>query len=267
SDTKQWKKAVEVIQRIANLEKDPIRKGKYQHAAARILRDEVKSLDDSIEAFNIALDFYFQQPEKITEANFQEYLKAFEAIDKICTGKKDFKAQERNYRRMLKRMPKDGHDQIKIALWHALGEIYRSRLQQFPAAIQAFEVATQLDPDNLGRHEILAELYVMGGQDYSQKAIQEHMTLVKKDPFRVDSSKALPRIHNQTRQYDRRWCMCSAVALLQRADADEMQFYEQFKQKGFVRARSRLTDEMWVKDVFHPEEDRYIGAIFAAFYQ
>jgi hypothetical protein len=69
------------------------------------------------------------------------------------------------------------------------------------------------------------------------------------------------------RQYDRAWCMCSALAFLQRADADEMQFYEQFKQKGFVRAKTRLTDEMWVKNVFHPEEDRYIGAILGAVYQ
>ena len=37
-----------------------------------------------------------------------------------------------------------------------------------------------------------------------------------------------------------------------------MQFYEQYKQKGFVRAKARLTDEMWAKLVFHPDEDRYI---------
>jgi hypothetical protein len=34
-----------------------------------------------------------------------------------------------------------------------------------------------------------------------------------------------------------------------------------------VRAKARLTDEMWAKNVFHPEEDRFIGAIFAAVWQ
>ena len=113
SETKQWKKAVEIINQIADLEKDPIRRGKYYHAAARILRDEVKSTDEAIDMFNQALDQYFAAPDKITDTNFAEYLKAFEAIDKICTGKKDFKTQERNYRKMLKRMPADGprHDQ------------------------------------------------------------------------------------------------------------------------------------------------------------
>ena len=52
SETKQWKKAVEIIERIAELETDPIRSGKYYHAAARICRDELKSLDDAIEYFN-----------------------------------------------------------------------------------------------------------------------------------------------------------------------------------------------------------------------
>ena len=72
------------------------------------MRDEVKSTDEAIEMFNTALDHYFAAPEKITEQNFAEYLKAFEAIDKICTGKKDWKTQERNYRKMIKRMPADG---------------------------------------------------------------------------------------------------------------------------------------------------------------
>ena len=93
------------------------------------------------------------------------------------------------------------------------------------------------------------------------------MMLIKRDPFRVDSYKALRKIYMDTRQYDKAWCMCSALAFLQRADADEMQFYEQYKQKGFVRAKARLTDEMWAKNVFHPDEDRYIGAIFAAVWQ
>jgi len=267
SETKQWKKAVEIIGQIADLEKDTVKKGKYYHAAARILRDEVKSLDEAIDMFNIALDNYFDKPDKVTETTMSEYLKAFEAIDKICTSKKDFKTQERNYRKMVKRMPQNGFNGIKVMLLHALGEIYRSRLKEFKSAIGAFELAVQLEPENLGRHEILAELYVMGGPDYSTQAVKEHMTLIQKDPFRVDSYKALRKLYMELRQYDRAWCMCSSLAFLQRADADELGFYEQYKQKGLMRAKSRISDEVWAKNVFHPEEDRYIGAIFAAVFQ
>jgi tetratricopeptide (TPR) repeat protein len=267
SETKQWKKAVEIITQIAELEKDGIRRGKYHHAAARILRDEVKSQDEAIDAFNTALDSYFQDPSKVNEQNISEYLKPFESIDKLCTGKKDWRTQERNYRKMIKRLPADGLLTIKVALWHALGEIYRTRLKEYRTAIQAFEVAVNLEPGNAKRHEILAELYVMGGPEYAPQAVKEHMTLIRQEPFRVESYKALRRLYMDLRQYDRAWCMCSALAFLQRADAEEMQFYEQYKQKGFVRAKSRLTDEMWHKNVFHAEEDRYISNVFAAVYQ
>jgi tetratricopeptide (TPR) repeat protein len=266
-ETSQWKKMIEILVRITDLEKDPLRRGKYFYTAAVIYRDELKALDEAIEFFNKALDCYFEKPDGITPANFQNYLKAFEAIDKICTGKKDWKNQERNYRKMLKRFPQEGHEQIKIALWHALGEIYRSRLREFGAAMSAFEVAVKLEPGNLQRHEILAELYVVAGPDHAQKAVAEHMILIRNNPFRIESYKALRKLYMDVRQYDKAWCMCSALNYLQRADAEELAFYEQYKQKGFVRAKQRLTDEMWVKNLFHPDEDRYIGAIFGAVWQ
>ncbi|MCS6914793.1 MAG: tetratricopeptide repeat protein [Myxococcales bacterium] len=265
--TEQWKKAIEILNRIAAIEKDPLRRGKFYYTAAVIFRDALKSSDEAIDYFNMALDAYFEKPELIPAAKFQEYLKPFEAIDKICTTKKDWKNQERNYRKMIKRMPPSGHEQVTVALWHALGEIYRSRLREIPAAIQAFEVAAKLDPDNAKRHEILAELYILAGPDYADKAVAEQMLLISKDPFKIDSYKALQKIYMNSRQYDRAWCMCAALVYLQRADADETQFFEQYKPKGLVRAKARLTDEMWNKYVYHPDEDRFIGNIFAAVYQ
>ena len=264
--TEQWKKAIEILQKLAQLEHEPLRRGKFYYTAAVIFRDALKATDESIEQFNLALDSYFEKPENIPSGRFQEYLKPFEAIDKICTNRKDWKAQERNYRKMIKRMPKTGQEQVTVALWHALGEIYRSRLKDINAAIQTFEVAVGLEPDNLKRREILGELYIVGGPDFLDKAVKEQMFLIEKDPYRIDSYKALRRIYMDSRQYDKAWCMCAALTYLQRADADEQQFYEQYKSKGLVRAKSRLTDEMWAKYVYHPDEDRFIGAIFAAAY-
>jgi tetratricopeptide (TPR) repeat protein len=54
--TKQWKKAVEVIQRITAIEKDTAKLAKYYYTIAAIFRDEIKDLDQAIAAFNQALD-------------------------------------------------------------------------------------------------------------------------------------------------------------------------------------------------------------------
>src|SRR6185503_20634588 len=98
-------------------------------------------------------------------------------IDKIMIAKKDWKNQERNYRKMIKRIgqePTDERKRTAVALWHALGEIYRSRLKDFKSATAAFEVCVQLDPDAIARYQILAELYQMSGPEAYEKAVKAY---------------------------------------------------------------------------------------------
>jgi golgin subfamily B member 1 len=76
--------------------------------------------------------------------------------------------------------------------------------------------------------------------------------------------KTLRRLFLEMRQYDRAWCVSSALVFLRKADPEETQFYEQYRAKGFVRARARLTEELWQKNVYHPDEDRYLSHVFAA---
>src|SRR5262249_52419797 len=45
------------------------------------------------------------------------------------------------------------------------------------------------------------------------------------------------------------------------------QFYEQYRQEGFVWAKQRLTDVLWFKAIFPSHQDRFVGAILAAIWQ
>ncbi|MCE9573275.1 MAG: tetratricopeptide repeat protein [Deltaproteobacteria bacterium] len=271
TETKQWKKVVETIERFIALEADSVRKGAYYMAAGTIARDELKALDEAMDYYNASLDNFFANPGKLPAAMFTRALKAFENIDKITTTKRDWKTQERNYRHMIKRLGKPGEhgeqiDKLRISLLDALGEIYRSRLKSYKEAIGAFELATNLDPENQGRAEIMAELYLVAGPDYAEKAIEQHMKMLRVEPFKYDSYKALRRIYMDTHQYDKTWCLCNTLAFLKKADQDELQFYEQYKPRGLVKAKSMMSNESWGKLV-HPDENRYIGAIFAAVWQ
>jgi hypothetical protein len=154
-----------------------------------------------------------------------------------------------------------------VALWHGLGEIYRSRLKDYKSATAAFEVAVQLDPDGVARHQILAELYQLSGPDSYDKAVAAYRHLVKVSPdfgAMATHMKTLRRLYMETRQYDRAWCVTSAMAFLRKADPEEQQFFEQYRPKGFARARARLTEELWQRNIYHPDEDRYISHVFAA---
>jgi tetratricopeptide (TPR) repeat protein len=256
SDTKQWKKAMEILGKLAELEEGKV-KARYLVAAGNIANYELKSTDEAVDLYNTALD---SDPDD---------LKAFERIDKILTAKKDWKNQERNYRKMIKRFGSEPTPERKptvIALWHALGEIYRSRLKDYKSATAAFEVCVQLDPDGVGRHQILAELYQLSGPESYDKAVGAYRHLVKTAPDFAAMAvhmKTLRRLYMEMRQYDRAWCVTAALSFLRKADGEEQQFHEQYKPKGFARARSRLTEELWLRNIYHADEDRYVSSIFA----
>ena len=263
TETKQWKKAVETIERFIALEPDSVRKGLYYNAAATLCRDELKSLDEAVEYYNKALDSFFANPEKLPESQIPRALKAFEAIDKVLTTKRDWKAQERAYRDMVKRLPKQDtpmFHKLRVGLFDGLGEIYRSRLKHYQSATSAYEVSQQLDPknelrpDGTDRAEILAELYLVAGPDYTDKAIEQHMRMLRNEPFKYDSYKALRRIYMDAHQYDKTWCVCNTLSFLKKADADELQFYEQYKPRGLVKAKNVMSQDTWNKMVHRRRE-------------
>ena len=128
----------------------PPERARYLVAAGNILHYELGDSDAASELYERALD---DDPAD---------LKTFERLDKILTASKDWKEQERAYRRMIKRIgtTTDPDKQAALLLlWRGLAEIYRTRMQDPQSAIAALEVCIQLDPESLPEQEALAELY------------------------------------------------------------------------------------------------------------
>jgi hypothetical protein len=63
------------------------------------------------------------------------------------------------------------------------------------------------------------------------------MKMLRDEPFKYDSYKALDTIYRDAHQYDKRWCMCATLAFLKKADQEQLQFYEQYKPRGLVKAK------------------------------
>jgi tetratricopeptide (TPR) repeat protein len=200
---------------------------------------------------------------------YPDDLKPFERIDKIMTAKKDWTNQQRAYRRMIKRLGAEVPPEkrsTQIALWHALGEIYRSRLKDYRAAGEAFEVCARLEPDNMPRHQILAELYQMQGPEAYDKAVREWRVILKRTQdiaAMVPILKTLRHLYSEMGKYDQVWCTASVLAYLRQADAEELRFHEQYKLKTLSRVKARLNEELWQKYIYHSDEDRYISLILA----
>jgi tetratricopeptide (TPR) repeat protein len=249
--SQQWDRMIEVITRISDLDDRPEVKAKYAYTVGVIHRDELNDPEAAIGKFNEALDYDIDQ------------LKAFEAINKLLTERKDWKQLERAFRKMLHRVVGKGRPDLEFNLWHNLGIIYRDRQKEFDNAAEAFKMASNLQPDNLTEHQILAELFAIMPERVGD-AIEEHQYLLREDPYRVDSYRALYKLYFDARAYDKAWCLAATLTFLQRADDEQRQFYEQYKQSGPIRPASRVDNERWLRDLFHPEEDLYLSKMFEA---
>jgi tetratricopeptide (TPR) repeat protein len=250
--SRQWSEAVEILGRLIEQEPDPKKQAKYHYTVAVIQRDEVGDTAAAVESFDAALDADVKM------------LKAFEAIDRIHTQEKSWKELERAYRRMLRRVTEndDGEmEKIKILLWQNLGEIYRSRLGHLQSAIGAFEAAVGLNPGDEKLRLILAELYQRSGE-HPDGAIEQHKELIKIDPFRIESYRALWKAYMQKKQYDRAWCMAGALSFLQNANEQEEKFYRQYLGQNLKVAKGTFNQEMW-KLIYHRDQDMLMSMILS----
>jgi len=257
TDTKQWKQSVQLLARLTTLADDATR-GPYFVAAGNILAEELHARAEAIEAFEQALD---ADPHD---------LKTFERIDQLVTEAHDWKTEERIYRRQIKRLgsaelPPDKRPAL-VALWHGLGEIYRTRLKDGPAAVAAFEVAAGLDPDSIERRRALAELYRLSGPEAYPKAVGEHQAILSRAKSAAEMEpdlRMLVRLFVEMGTLDQAHGAAAALVLIGKADAEERALYQQYRPNGVVRAHARLTEEVWQKQIYHPEEDWALSQILA----
>jgi tetratricopeptide (TPR) repeat protein len=253
-ENKQWDELISIIDRIVELETDGLRRSRYNYTAAVVLRDNLQAQDEAIDRFNVVLD------------DDPTYLKAFQAIDALVTKTKDWKSLERSYRKMIKRLPATGQEELTLALWSNLGEIYRTRLNNFQSAAEVFTiVATQFEPNNPKWQIVLAELYErlleQNPTEFAPKAVAAHQALIAQEPYRIESYHALYNIYKQSNQVDKAWCVSQALAFLKKANDEQQQLYERHRPEVFTRARQRLSETTMRKHVFHPDQDPYLTGI------
>jgi tetratricopeptide (TPR) repeat protein len=243
-----WQKMIDTLQSISDLESAPERKARYFYTMAQLYRDKLDDHDRAVELFNEALD---QNP---------SLLEGFERINKILTQQKNWKQLERNYRKMLHRIAGKGNTDLEYNLWHQLGLIYRDRISETEPAMEAFKMASSLRPEDLTERQILSELYE--ANERYDDAIKEQRAILEQDALRVDPYRALYRLYLHKQTYDEAWCVAAAICFMHKADAEEQRFFEDYKPQGMLAVRGRLTNDHWVRHLFHADENLYVSKVF-----
>ena len=244
----EWQKMVDVLDAIMEIDSRPKLHAKLLNTQAQIYRDMLEDSERAVELFNAALD---------ADPNF---LQAFERINKILTKEKNWKQQERSYRKMLLRIKDKGKPELEHQLWSQLGIIYRDRMGRMNEAIEAFRMSASYKTEAPNERKILAELYE--ATERWDDAIKEQRRLLEIDPLASEPYRALYKLYLHKQTYDQAWCIASALSFMKKADAQTEQFYQDYRPQGVPQVSGRLGAEHWARALNHPNEDAHLSRIF-----
>ncbi|MBL8719692.1 MAG: tetratricopeptide repeat protein [Myxococcales bacterium] len=251
SEGEDWSKLVEVVLRLGDLTTDPKAKGKYLMTAAIVTDRQLKHPTDAAELY-----------ERVVDADPSND-KALEEAIRLRKEQGDHAANERLLRTRQTRAKAAGDKVGQLSALDALGDLYHRQLGQVDEAIEAYEQAQALDPENHDRNEILATIYASDASRFLEKAVKAQTAILKKNPYRAESFKLLRKLYTQAKRADAAWCMCQVLTCLNLAEADEERFYKRHRTETAAAAQDRLNNDEWNTVMRHPDRDPLLTAIFA----
>ncbi|RME22440.1 MAG: hypothetical protein D6806_12980 [Deltaproteobacteria bacterium] len=237
-ETGQFQKAVDTLERIVEVESRPSKLVEYHKQAAEFLAAELGNDTEAVEHLNKALDI---DPSQVA---------CFSRIVQILRARKDWQGLKQNYIRMIKRLPVEAR-RTKLALWKDLGELCRVVLRNLNESIDAYRMVTTLDPSDSESLAILGDL-LAARPDTRLEAIETHHKVLKMAADRVASYRALWKLYNQQKDYDKVFALASILRYLKKADEEERKIYNYFSRKAPQLASRAISDRMWDSMLAHP---------------
>lgn len=251
SEEKDWTKLVEIVLRLAEFVDDPKQKVKYLHTAAIVTARQVGDVARALEFYEQVLKLEPRFDKATSEAVELERERAnWEGVDRLLRRRLDAATDADDKASML-----DAFEQ--------LGRLYEKNMGLIDQAIDAYEAAQTLEPENQARSELLGKLYATDPEKYLEKAVVSQALLLRQNPFRAESYKALRRLYTETKQADASWCLCQTLSVLHLAEPDEERFYKRMRSDTAAPAQSTLGDEEWLSKLMHADADPLLTSVFA----
>jgi tetratricopeptide (TPR) repeat protein len=251
SEEKDWSKLIEVVLKLASKVDDKKQKAKYVHTAAIVCGRQLQDLDQAIAYYDQVLEL---------DPTLDKAL--IEAID-LRRDKGDHEGVERLLRVELDRATEADDTPRMLATFDKLGALYKDKLGWTSDAIDAYEAAQTLDPDDDARNETLGTLYASDPAQYLEKAVASQTPVLRRNPYKPDSYRLLRKLYTESKHADSAWCLCQALCCMNFAEPDEERFYRRMRSETAANAVDRLSDADWASFVMHEEADPLLTAIFA----
>jgi tetratricopeptide (TPR) repeat protein len=251
-----WAELARTLRAIADLEDAREKKAKAVYALAQLVRDKLGDLAWAAEVFEETLEL---DPSR---------LEAFERIVRIHTERRDWRALEGAYRAMLKRLAaENGRSaeedvELKHAICHQLGLVYRDRLGDGRNALASFRAAQSFKPDDEEDRKIITELLVLTGD--LPTAVDLTRVSVARDPHDLEPYRELYALFLRQGAFDRAWCTVDLLAHLDEGHLSDEQanFYASYPATRLESVPGTLSAAAWDTHILHPDLDPVLTAIF-----
>lgn len=250
SEDKDWNKLVEVVVKLAEFVDQPAQKVKYLQTAALV---SARQIGDPAQAAS-----YFEQVLEFDPGNE----KALKELTDIRLRGGEYAEVEELLKRRLAHAEETEDVAAQVAVYDQLGELYETHLVEPELAAAAFEAGNSLEPDNRARLDKLGAIYGADPETFRERGVQLQEHLLRQNPFRQESYKALRKIYTVARDADASWALCQVLSVLKLAEPDEQRFYERMRADTAAPAQDAFIEEDWMR-VMHPTLDPLLTAVFA----
>ncbi len=251
SEEKDWAKAVDVVLKLAEFVDDPKQKARYLMTAGMVSAREMHDYQAALESYA-----------KVMELDPSLH-KALEESISISLDQGDFERAEHLLKQKMTLASQEKDTNRLLETFVALGELYRDHLGRPEDAIDAFEAAHTLEPDNWEQVDVLAAVYAANPTTHFDKAVETYTAILNHDPYRADAYSALRKIYTEAKNPDGAWLLCQALYVLKLAAPDEERFFKRMRSEDPAFAQDVLTPEDWANDLLHPDQDPLLTDIFA----
>ena len=251
SEEKDWAKLIEIVLKLASKVDDPKQKVKYLHTAAIVSARQLQDYEQASKFYDevLTLDPTFDR--------------ARTELMEIRELKGDHEGLERALKLELEKVSETGDTAKMLQLFEKLGVLYKDKLGKIAEAVDAYEAAQSLDPDNEARNDLLAEMYLANREMFPEKALATLISNVRKNPYKPETYRALRRHYTDTKRADAAYCLCQALFCMNAAEPDEERFFKRMRPEGAASPQDRMNDDDWGGLLMHTDADPLLTEILA----
>ncbi len=252
SEEKNWDELLDVVLRLAEFVDDSKQKAKYLNTAAIVSSRQLGDVER-------ALGFYEQ-----VIALDPSIEKAFTDALALYRQRGDLAGVERLLQRKLEAATKSEDKAEELNTVVALARLYETEMNQIDLAVDAYENAQRLEPENRQWRDRLVRLYSFEPERYSTRAIALLEAILREDPYKSEKYESLRKLYTDIRHADGSWCVCQTLSVLGRAQPDEERFYTRMRSETAAPAQAVFVEEDWRDRITHPLTDPLLTGLFAA---